>query len=269
MQFSMIDTHAHLNMEAFDEDRTGVISRALSAGISTIITVGINLESSKRAIEIAEEYPWIYATVGIHPHDTATLTEADIVSLDAMAKHPRVVAIGETGLDFYRNYSPRENQLQALEWQLDLAVKLNLPVIIHCRNAEKEMHSLLLKWTSRYGYDNVPYKGVIHCFNGDIDSARKYLNMSFHLSFGAYIGYPSSKEVHSVIRDIPEDKLLIETDCPFLPPQSHRGKRNEPEYLPLIVGILAQIRRESPESIARKTTENAIELFHLPANNKK
>jgi len=269
MQLSIIDTHAHLNMEAFDEDRTDVISRALDVGISTIITVGINLESSKRAIELAEEYPGIYATAGIHPHDTTTITEADIVSLDVMAKHPRVVAIGETGLDFYRNYSPQENQLQALEWQLDLAVKLDLPVVIHCRNAEREMHSLLLKWTSRYGYDNVPCKGVIHCFNGDIDNARKYLNMGFHLSFGAYIGYPSSKEVHCVIRDIPADKLLIETDCPFLPPQSHRGKRNEPAYLPFIVDILAQIRRESPESIARKTTENAIKLFRLQSNNKK
>ncbi len=262
----MVDTHAHLDMSAFDEDRREVIARALDAGVGTIITVGTNLESSKRAIELAEKYPEILATVGFHPHDVATVDKADIASLGEIANHPRVVAIGEVGLDFYRDYSPREAQLQALKWQLDLAAKLELPVIIHCRQAERDMLNLLCDWVSVYKYPRGQDRGVIHCFSGDSDNSRRYLDMGFYLSLGAYIGYPNSESAHDVIRSIPEDRLLIETDCPFLSPQSHRGKRNEPSYLPLTIEVLARIRREPSQEVAKKTTENAQRLFLIGVN---
>jgi TatD DNase family protein len=251
-------------MDDFDKDRAGAIARALEAGVGTIITVGTNLESSKKAIELAERSPQVYAAVGFHPHDVSTISEADITSLGEIACHPRVVAIGEVGLDFYRNYSPREAQLQALRWQLDLSAELELPVIIHCRRAEKDMLALLRSWISGQRTSQRQYRGVIHCFSSDGGTAGEYLDMGFYLSLGAYIGYPTSSNMHSVIRNIPGDRLLVETDCPFLPPQGHRGKRNEPAYLPLTVETLAAIREESCDNIARATTQNACQLFHLP-----
>lgn len=259
----IIDTHAHLDMSAFAQDRGEVITRALNAGVSTIITVGTNLESSKEAIRLAEDYPQISAAVGFHPHDVTGMVRADIASLAEIAKHPGVVAIGETGLDFYRDHSPRETQIQVLRWQLDLAAELELPVIIHCRQAENDMLDLLREWVSLHWGRQGRGRGVIHCFSGDRDAARQYLEMDFYLSLGAYIGYPSSTGLHNIIREIPADRLLVETDCPFLPPQSHRGQRNEPAYLPLTVEALANIRGEPLEAVARATSQNAQRLFCL------
>lgn len=253
----MIDTHAHLDVGEFDKERDETIARALAAGVVNIITVGTDLESSKKAVELAERYTGVYAAVGIHPHDATTTSEANIAKLGEIARHPRVVAIGETGLDFFRDYSPRTAQIQALKWHLTLAVELGLPVVIHCREAEKDMLNLLHSTHQQY-------QGVIHCFRGDTDTAREYLDMGFHLSLAAYIGYPSSAKAHDVIRSIPGDRLLVETDCPFLPPQGHRGERNEPSYLPLTVSSLAAIRREQYEDTAKATSQNAQRLFRLP-----
>jgi len=253
----MIDTHAHIDFPDFDKDRDEMVARALAAGVVNIITVGTDLESSKKAVELAERYAGVYAAVGIHPHDAAAINEADIARLGDIAKHPRVVAVGETGLDFYRDYSPRTAQIQVLRWQLALAAELRLPVIIHCRQAEGDMLNLLRSTHQQY-------QGVIHCFRGDTDTARTYLDMGFYLSLAAYIGYPSSVKAHDVIRSIPGDRLLVETDCPFLPPQGHRGERNEPAYLPLTVRTLAAIRREQYEDTAKATLQNAQRLFRLP-----
>lgn len=263
MKLSIVDTHAHLEMSPFNKDRSQVITRALNSGVSTIITIGTNLESSKKASKLAEDHPEVLATVGFHPHQATRVKEADIANLAEIAQHPRVVAIGEIGLDFHRNYSSSEAQLQVLKWQLELAAKLNLPVVIHCRQAEKDMLALLSDWTSHHKDRNGQPRGVIHCFNGDIDTARQYLNMGFFISLGAYIGYPSSGYMYNVIRSIPQDRLVVETDSPFLPPQSHRGRRNEPAYLPLTVELLAEIRESSPETVARETTQNAHRLFRM------
>ncbi|MBI2287749.1 MAG: TatD family hydrolase [Chloroflexi bacterium] len=265
----IVDTHAHLDMDAFAKDRPEAIARALKAGVAMMITVGTSLESSKKAIELAEKYPEILATVGIHPHDVAGVDKTYIARLAEIASHPRVVAIGEVGLDFYRNYSPHEAQLQALKWQLDLAAKLQLPVIIHCRQAEKDMLKLLHDWVSSRKSPQEESPGVIHCFSGNSDTAHQYLDMGFYLSLGAYIGYTASQSWHHVIREIPADRLLVETDCPFLPPPSYRGQRNEPSYIPLTVETLARIRDESPEMVARETTQNAQRLFRFGENNKK
>ena len=263
MKLPIVDTHAHLDMDPFDEDRTEVIARALDSGVSTIITVGINLESSKKAVELAEKHPEVFATVGFHPHEANRVKAEDIANLAKIAAHPRVIAIGEVGLDFYRNFSPREAQLRVLKWQLELAVKLDLPVIIHCRQAEEDILPLLYDWASCHKEQNGQSRGVIHCFSGDIDTAQQYLDMGFFIALGAYITYPSSRHMLNVISSIPQDRLVVETDSPFLPPQSHRGQRNEPAYLPFTVALLAEIRQVSSETVARETTQNARRLFRM------
>jgi TatD DNase family protein len=260
----MIDSHAHLDMKQFDKDRSDVINRAKDAGVKTIISVGIDLESSQKAIELADEHPAVFATVGFHPHEVAKMKETDIVSLTEMTSHSKVVAIGEIGLDFHRDGAPREKQLQALKWQLEMAKRLNLSVIIHCREAEELILPLLDDWASSFDNLNEQTRGIIHCFSGDIGTAQRYLNMGFFVSFGAYIGYPSSRNLRNVIRSIPLDKMVIETDCPFLPPQMHRGKRNEPSYLSFTVRALADIKEVSPEMITSETTRNIVRLFRWP-----
>lgn len=263
---SIIDTHAHLNMD-FDKDQAEAISRAADAGVTNIITVGTDLDSSRKAVELSERYTGVYAAVGIHPHDVTAITMADIDTLGQIAMHPRVVAIGETGLDFYRDISPKDKQIIAFLWQLDLAEEQGLPVIVHCRQAAEEMVGLLRSRLAAPSSTRQQYRGVIHCFNGDINTAKEYLDMGFYISLGGYIGYPRSKTLHEVIRSIPQDRLLVETDCPFLPPQKYRGQRNEPAYLALTVKTLAEIMAAPYEDIAAVTTQNAGRLFGLPLDN--
>ncbi len=252
-------------MAPFDKDRTEVIARARDCGVGTIINVGIDSSSSREAIKLAESYAEVVAAVGFHPHNVTEVNELDIANLAQIAEHPRVVAIGEIGLDFYRDYSPREAQLRVLKWQLELAARIDLPVVIHCRQAERDLLPLLRSSATCHRRVTSRLCGVVHCFRGDIDTAREYLDVGFFISLGAYIGYPAFSNMHSVIRSIPQDRLLVETDSPFLPPQSRRGQRNEPAYLPSTVGLLAEIRGVSPETIARVTTENARLLFCLPS----
>ena len=265
MELSIIDTHAHLDMNTFNKDRDEVIKRAVEAGVGTIICVGTNLESSKKCIELAEEHEEIVAAVGFHPHEASTVKKPDITELAKIASHRRVVALGEMGLDFYRNYSPRGAQLEVLQWQLELAVEMKLPVIIHSRQAEKELLTILRHWTRWYRDPHKERRGVIHCFSGDNNTAREYLDMGFYLSLGAYIGYPDSGNAFNVIRGIPADRLMVETDCPFLSPQGYRRKRNEPSLITLTVEALATIREVSFETIARETTQNAQRLFQMPS----
>jgi TatD DNase family protein len=266
MTLSIVDTHAHLDMAPFDKDREGVIARAKSIGVHTVITVGIDLDSSRQAVKLADSYPDVWATTGFHPHDASRVKKEHITELAKIADHPRVVAIGEIGLDFYRNRSPKEAQFQALKWQLELADQVNLPVIIHSRQADKEIQTTLRQWLSSRKIEHQKPAGVIHCFNNDLDIALEYISMGFYIAFGAYIGYPASQHLRIVVSKIPSDRLLLETDCPFLPPQQHRGKRNEPSYLPLTLGIVAEARKTSPEQIALETTQNAYNLFNLTAS---
>ena len=256
----MIDTHAHLDMPEFDADRHEVIVRAMNVGVHTMITVGVDLESSAKAIDLAKQYSGIYAAVGFHPQEAGKMEEKDIEKLAELAKNSRVVAIGEIGLDYYRKRTPLDKQLQALKWQLNLARILKLPVIIHSREASSDMLAILKDWCSSPGHRE--RSGVIHCFNSDKEIARSFVNMGFFIAFGAYIGYPSSK-LQDTIGSIPEDRLLLETDCPFLPPQSHRGKRNEPAYLSLTLEAMAKIKNKAPEKIEQVTDMNARYLFNI------
>lgn len=262
MKYPIIETHAHLDMEHFDHDRAEVLVRAMDAGVFRIITVGIDLESSRKAVNMAQTHPEVFATIGFHPHEANKVTEADIARLSELANRPKVVAIGEIGLDYYRNRSSRQAQLKALQWQLKLAEKLDLPVIIHCRQADKDMLAILEEWRSSRKDSDHPI-GVIHCFNGDRETANRYLAIGFYISLGAYIGYPSSVRLHDPIRSLPQHRLVLETDSPFLPPQSYRGRRNEPSYLPLVLESLSDIMKVDQDTIAINTTRNACNLFRL------
>ena len=287
----LVDSHTHIDMREFDADRDRVLQRAREAGVVAVIDIGIDLASSEAAIALAEKHSDVFATVGIHPHDASKVTDAAINKLEELARHPKVVAIGETGLDFYRNRSSKESQVEAFKRQLELASKAGLPVVVHSRNAKDEVFEILREYTMKYcqspvspkiGGNNVgaihelPLRnvggdienggrpvGVLHCFSGDAELGRKYIDMGFLLSFAGPVTYPKSSSA-GVAKEIPLDKLLIETDCPFLAPQAHRGKRNEPSYVSYVVTKIAELKGTSSDSVAEITSANAIRLFRLP-----
>jgi TatD DNase family protein len=261
-KLSIIDTHAHLDMKEFAGDRDEVINRALATGVTKIITVGTDIVSSQQAIALTEKYKQVYAAVGVHPHDAGRVESSYLARLAELAKAPRVVAIGETGLDFYRNYSPKEAQFIILRRQLELAAELNLPIIIHARQAAREMIETLSDWVKKYKDTSGKPRGVIHCFSENEQIARKYLNLGFYISFAGYVSYPQSR-APAIAKTIPIDRVLVETDCPFLTPQKHRGKRNEPSYVALTAETLARAVGMPLEQFAEQTTENAQRLFKL------
>jgi TatD DNase family protein len=254
---SIIDTHAHLDADEFAGDLDTVIARAVEAGVNRIITAGTSVASSEKVIALAEKYPPVFAAVGIHPQEIAGVQKTNIRQIAQLAKHLKVVALGEMGLDFHRSVVHKEEQVQVLKWQLELASELRLPVIIHNRQATDEVIEILDEWTRK---SHVESPGVIHCFQESMPIAKTFLEMGFYLSLGGYISYPSS-HLSTVINSIPKNRLLVETDCPYLPPQKYRGTRNEPAYITLTVETLAGILGMSAEMVANLTTENAGRLF--------
>jgi TatD DNase family protein len=267
LKLDAFDSHAHLDLEQFDPDREEVIARANIVGVTRINTVGIDIEGSRKSIALAERYPGILASVGIHPQEAHKVSYENIIELEKMARHPRVVAIGETGLDFYYCDSSRQAQVQALQWQMDLASKVGLPVIIHSRQAQESILPILKEWSDDHPLPPDRVRGVVHCYSGDLETATSFLSMGFFISFGAYIGYPSSVRLRETLKEIPLDKLLVETDCPFLPPQKMRGKRNEPSFIPITLGIMAGIKGISVDQATSQTTANACLLFNLEGRN--
>jgi TatD DNase family protein len=262
MTINLVDTHAHLDMREFAGDRDEVIARALAAGVTKIITVGTDIASSQQAIALTEKYPQLYAAVGVHPHDAGRVESSYLTRLAELAKQSRVVAIGETGLDFYRNYSPKEAQFSVLRGQLELAAELNLPIIIHARQAARETIEILSNWVNHRKDTSGKPRGVIHCFSEDAPTAQKYLELGFYISFPGFASYPQSR-APAIAKTIPIDRILVETDCPFLTPQKHRGKRNEPSYVLLTAETLAKALGMPLEKFAEQTTENAQRLFTL------
>jgi TatD DNase family protein len=253
----MIDTHAHLDFPQFDKDRKEVIRKAKQEGIIRIINIGVDLESSRKSVELAEEYDEIYATVGFHPHDADKLNLNSLKEIKRLAQHPKVVGIGEIGLDFYRNLSPKETQIQAFKDQIKLALDVNKPIAVHIRNAWDQGLSILQKTDAK------KVGGVLHCFTGNLDQTKKGLDLGFYLSFNGTLTYHKSKSAE-LVRKLPLDFILTETDCPYLTPFPHRGKRNEPSYVKLVGEKLAQLF--SPltyQDIERTTTVNAQKLFGL------
>jgi TatD DNase family protein len=260
-QLHLIDTHAHLDGERFSSDLDEVIQRASSAGVRQIITVGCDPSSSQACIDLAERYPNLYAAVGIHPHDAAQLTPAVLEQLGLMAQHDKVVAIGEIGLDYYRNRCPHEVQQQAFRQQIRLARQCKLPIVVHDRDAHLDVLNILKEERADIT------GGVLHCFSGDLAMAHSCIEMGFYLSFTGTITYPKNEAIRAVIRNIPTEHILVETDCPYLAPQKWRGKRNEPSYVVNTAAQIAEIKNLTLDDIGRITTLNAHKLFAMGAEN--
>jgi TatD DNase family protein len=253
----LVDTHAHLDFNQFDADRESVLYRAEENGVRQIITIGIDLATSRKSVELAEKYAMVYAAVGIHPHDVAKAGAEDLAEIDALLQHPKVVALGEVGLDFYYHYSPEEIQRKYLRIFLDRSLEGGKPLIIHTREADEAILALLRE-RSRAGW-----RGVFHCFSGDAKMAEKVMEMGFHISFTGNITFKNSTSL-GVMRDVPLDRLMVETDCPFMAPVPHRGKRNEPAYVQLVAQKIAEVKGCALAVVAEQTTANAAELFQLP-----
>jgi len=251
----LVDSHAHLEMKEFDPDRKEVIERARLAGVDCIVTVGTNLGLSRKALSIARQYENIYATVGVHPHDVARADDKSFDELKALAEDPKVVAYGEIGLDYFRNISPREKQIEMFAKQLELANELNLPVIIHDRDA----HEQTLRMVKASGVR----LGVFHCFSGDWAMARQCIDLGFYISVPGVVTFDKSKVLHEVVRQAPLDSILLETDCPYLTPVPHRGKRNEPSFIIHTAKKVAEIKGLTWEDVAQTAAVNTRKLFRI------
>ena len=252
----IIDTHAHLQMKDYNSDREAVLKRAKEAGVDYIINASFDLPSSQQAVKLAEEHENLFASVGVHPHDAKTLDDKAFDALSDLAKHPKVVAIGEIGLDYYRDLSPRPLQRTVFERQMLLAYKVGLPIIIHNRDSHDDMLAILKNNLNGMS-------GVMHCFSGDQDFADQCLEMGLYISFAGPVTYPNALVLQKVAGNIPDDRFFIETDCPYLSPQFMRGKRNEPSYVKAIAKKMAEIRRTTFPEISRISSSNAMNFFKI------
>ncbi len=250
-----IDSHAHLEWESYKADFSEVLKHAQNAKVELILNIGTTLEHCKQGIELAKQYPHIFASVGIHPHDANKVPMDYLDQLKELAKNPKVKAIGEIGLDYYYEHSPREIQLQRFEEQVQLAKDLHLPLSIHCREAFQDCFDILNKISYFYG--------VFHCFTGTQEEAKKALELGFYISFSGIVTFKKSTALQEVAKQIPLEKMLIETDAPFLAPEPHRGKRNEPAFVVLTAQKIADLKNTPLETVAQKTTHNAKTLFKL------
>ncbi|MBW2039336.1 MAG: TatD family hydrolase [Deltaproteobacteria bacterium] len=253
----LVDTHAHLDMPEFARDLPLVIQRAKQEGIFTILTVGTEPESCRRTLEIAEAYKGIFAILGVHPHHAADVQEGDLAHLKDMAHHEKVRAWGEVGLDFYRNLSPPEIQQERFRQQITIGKELRLPLVIHSRQATKETLKILQEERAQ------EVGGVIHCFSGDEETAKIYLEMDFYISISGVITFKGAHVLREVVKRLTLDRILLETDAPFLAPVPHRGKRNEPAYVRLTAQRIAEIRKLTLSEVAAVTTDNARRAFNL------
>jgi TatD DNase family protein len=250
-----IDTHAHLDDRAFDTDRAAVIARCADAGIG-VLSIGSSLRSSREAVRLANRTRNMWATVGIHPHDAVSANDAALTDLKELASDPLVVGIGEIGLDYYRDLSPRPKQRQAFEDQLELAMTLDLPVCLHNRESSDDLLAVL----KRAG---APLRGVVHSFLGDAALAEAFLALGLHLGIGGPLTYPKNAALREAVKRLPMERILLETDCPYLTPVPHRGRRNEPAYVTLVAEEIAGLKGLPVDDIARQTTANAVRLFGL------
>jgi len=262
----LVDSHAHLDMAKFDADREAVIERARAAGLVAIITIGVDRASSRRAVELATEYEMVYAAVGVHPHDAKTLDSDTLAELRDLARQPQVVAVGEIGLDYYRDLSPRDVQRRAFQAQLAWAAKLGKPVIIHDREAHADVMAQLSQWAAPLADSPLAGRlGVLHTFSGDLEMAERAIELGFYLSISGPVTYRKAGRLVEIVKALPLDRLLVETDCPFLTPEPHRGQRNEPAYVRFVTERIAALRGMAFGELAAATTANAQRLFQLEA----
>jgi len=251
----LIDTHAHLDLL---NDPAAALDRAQKAGVGQVVTVGIDLDSSRRAADFSRELPGVFCTVGLHPHEAAKASPKLWGELKRLALTASAVAVGECGLDFYRDLSPRHLQREAFAAQIGLALDLGLPLVVHDRDA----HAEVLNTLAKSGAERVG--GVVHCFSGDASLAAEAVSLGFSLGITGVITYKKSDELRSLVKTVPLTKLLIETDCPYLSPEPYRGKPNEPAYVSYTHQALAKALGVTPEEVASVTTDNARRLFSLP-----
>lgn len=252
-----IDTHCHLEMVEGEFPRA-VVERALDAGVDTLLTVGVDLASSAECVQTAGAVPAVWAVVGIHPHNAIEATDAVIGRLAQLATHPRVVGIGETGLDYYRDHSPRAQQRAAFRAHIDLAKQLGKALVIHCRDAHADVLEVL-------DGDGAPDRVVFHCFSGDADFARRCAAHGWYMSFSGTVTFRNAPDLRDAAAAVPPELLLTETDAPYLSPHPHRGQTNEPSRVPLIAGTLAELHDMTAEQMGQLTSANARRAFALPA----
>lgn len=253
----LFDTHVHINARQFADDEKDVIKRALSEGVSNMIVVGFDRETIEGAIRIAEENESIYAAVGWHPVDAIDMTDEDLKWIEELASHPKVVALGEMGLDYHWDKSPKEIQKEVFRKQIRLAKKVKLPIIIHNREATQDIVEILKE------EDAKEVGGIMHCFSGSLETAQECIDMNFYISFGGPVTFKNAKKPKEVVKELPLEKLLIETDCPYLTPHPYRGKRNEPAYVKLVAEQIAELKGISLDEVARQTTINAKNIFQI------
>jgi len=256
----LIDSHAHIDFPQFAEDREAMLQRARDAGVGTLLAIGTGPGPEKldSAIPYAESYDWIYASVGIHPHEAKEVTQQHLDELAHLARHPKVIAWGEIGLDYFYDHSPREVQATVFRSQMELAHAAKLPIIIHCRDAWEDcLAQIEMHWKA------TGLGGILHCFTGTLEQAKRGLEMGFYISFAGNSTYPKTQNIREVAKEIPLERMLIETDSPFLAPQAFRGKRNEPAYVAEVAKALAAVRNLAPEEFAAATTANFRRLFRI------
>lgn len=253
----LFDTHVHVNAEQFNEDLEEVIDRAQEAGVENMIVVGFDRPTITRAMELVELYEFMFAAVGWHPVDAIDMTEEDLLWIEELCAHPKVVAIGEMGLDYHWDKSPKDIQQEVFRKQIRLAKKVGLPIIIHNREATADIVSILKQEeASEVG-------GIMHCFSGSAETAMECIDLNFYISLGGPVTFKNAKKPKEVAAAVPLDRLLIETDCPYLAPHPYRGKRNEPSYVKLVAEQIAEIKQLTVEEVSQATTNNAKKLFGI------
>ncbi|MBS4221109.1 TatD family hydrolase [Bacillus sp. FJAT-49711] len=253
----LFDTHVHLNDDQYAEDLDEVIARAKNAGVEYMVVVGFDRKTIQKALEIIDEHKFLYASVGWHPVDAIDMTEEDLIWLEEVAAHPKVVALGEMGLDYHWDKSPKEIQKDVFRKQIRLAKKINMPIIIHNRDATQDIIEILKEEHAE------EVGGIMHCFSGSAEVAKQCLDLNFYISLGGPVTFKNAKKPKEVAIQVPLDRLLIETDCPYLAPHPYRGKRNEPSYVRLVAEQIADLKSLSLEEVAQITTANAKKVFGI------
>ena len=256
---TVIDSHCHLDMDEFEPDRAEVLARAGAAGVSTMVTIGAGgpLEANERAVALAAAHAHVFATVGVHPHEASIVDDEVLRAIEALARRPKVVAIGETGLDFHYDNSPRPQQRAAFARFIHLARRLALPIVVHLREADADALEIMAGEGARDA------GGVIHCFSGDAASARAFLDLGFHISFSGIVTFKTADALREAARCVPADRLMIETDAPFLAPVPYRGRRNEPALVVRTAAALAEVRGDPLAQLAEATRRNTQRLFRM------
>ena len=259
-----LDSHCHVTADRFDEDRDAVLARTFESGVDALVSIGSGYgrDGNDRAIALAERDPRIFATVGVHPHEAGELDDVGRAALREGLAHPRVVALGECGLDYHYMNAPRDTQRSVFAEQVALAVELDMPVSIHVRGDEPNAYEELLEiWLAEGGRAT---RGVLHCYTGELDFARRAMDEGFFVSFSGIVTFKKSHALREVARQVPLDRLMVETDAPFLAPQGHRGKRCEPAWVAVVGETLASLHDVAPDELARRTSDNARRLFRIP-----